>query len=381
MSIYSSDHLLFQQSIKDFSAKEILPFVDRWEAEDDFPDEIFRKLGDQGFFGILIPEDDGGIGADYTMAAAWCEEFGRVPAVGFTIGVNMHSLVITPTLARFGTPAAKDKFLNDALAGKAIGAYAFTEPGAGSDLTLIRTTAKKADGGWIMNGSKIFITNGRRASYVLVLAKTDASAGYKGYTTFVVDTKSPGFSCARTLDKYGWRSSDTAELVFQDVFVPDNMVLGEVGMGWIQAMTSLEWERLMLTLVSIGGANEVIAKTINYINDRSAFGRSISQFNYVRTQLAVYISKLRAVQAMAHQCVGMLNRRERCRKEVSMVKLYGCELAIKIADFCLQLHGGYGYTKEFIPERWLRDLRLNTIGGGTTQIMARIAAGEMFSDR
>lgn len=378
MSIYLEEHLLFQNSVRRFCEAEILPYVKSWEDNKHFPDELFAKLGKEGFLGILIPESDGGVGGDFTLAGAWCEQFGRVPAVGLTTGVNMHALIVTPALSRYGSPKAKERFLAAALAGTAIGAYAFTEPGAGSDLTQIQAKAVQETGGWRLNGSKIFITNGARAHFVMVLAKTEPEKGYDGYTTFVVDTKSTGFSVSRTLSKLGWHSSDTAELVFENVFVPDEMVLGSAGRGWHQAMSSLEWERLMLSLGAIGGATQCLEQTIPYINDRKVFGRSVGSFDTTRETLASLWSKLQTARSFAHACIQLLNEKKRCRREVSLNKLQSCELAIQIADACLQLHGGYGYTTEFLPERWLRDLRLNTIGGGTSQIMTRIAAKEIF---
>ncbi len=378
MGIYNEEHRLFQQSLRRFCEQEILPLVDEWEAKKYFPSEIFPKLGAAGYLGILIPESDGGIGGDYSLAAAWCEEFGRIPAVGFTVGVNMHSLIVTPALSKFGSPEAKDQWLERAIAGTAIGAYAFTEPGAGSDLTLVRTKAVKEGSSYRINGSKIFITNGARAQFVMVLAKTEPEKGYDGYTTFLVPTDTPGFSVSRTLNKLGWHSSDTAELSLTDVVVPETMVLGAPGRGWHQAMSSLEWERLMLTLGALGGARICLEQTVRYVNDRSLFGRTVGSFDLNREALAVFTSRLIAARAYSHQCVRMLNAKKRCRKEVSLNKLQGCELAIDIADACIQLHGGYGYTTEFRPERWMRDLRLNTIGGGTSQIMSRIAGREIF---
>ena len=377
MGIYSSEHLLFQASVRKHAEREILPHVTAWEEACDFPDEVFLGLGKNGFLGILVDETSGGVGGDYALAAAWCEEFGRIPSVGMTTGINMHSLIVTPALAKLGSPEARDLFLARALEGAAIGAYAFTEPGAGSDLTQIQTKAVRDGNGYRLNGSKIFITNGRRASFVMALAKTEPEKGYDGYTTFVIDTSTPGFAVSRTLSKLGWHASDTAELTFTDLLVPESMVLGQVGHGWHQAMESLQWERLMLTLAAIGGARECIAQTVRYINDRKVFGRSVGSFDANRARLATLWARLETGRALSHRCVVLLNRGERCRKEVSLAKLFVCELAVEIADLCLQLHGGYGYTTEFIPERWLRDLRLNTIGGGTSQVMARVASREL----
>jgi len=381
MSVYGEDHGIFRDSIRKFVDLEISPFVDSWEEKEFFPSDIFGKLGNAGFLGILIPEHYNGVGADYTMAGAWCEEFGRIPSVGFTTGVNMHSLVITPTLCRFGSEEAKERWIRKAVAGEAIGAYAFTEPNAGSDLSGIQTTARKDGENFILNGSKIFITNGKRADFVLVLAKTDKEAGYNGFTTFVVDTKLPGFSCNRTLSKLGWHASDTAELQFEDVIVPKSAVLGEVGKGWKQAMGSLEWERLMLTLAAIGGTEACLESSIQYAKERKLFGKSVFDFDYTQEVLGNLVARLRAGKSLTHKALGMLVRGERCRKEVSLAKYLVCELAIEIADRCVQLHGGYGYTTEFKPERWLRDLRLNTIGGGTSEVMLKVASQEIFAAR
>ena len=378
MTLYSEQHNIFRKSIKRFLDRKVKPHLDSWEKNCDFPSEVFREFGSEGFLGILIPEDWGGVGGDYLLASAWCEEFGRLPAVGFTTAVNMHSLVISPALSRFGSQEAKEKWLGPAVTGEAIGAYAFTEPGAGSDLSQIRTKAVRKGKGYILNGAKTFITNGARADFILVLAKTDEKKGYQGFTTFVVDSKSPGFSVTRRLSKLGWHCSDTAELSFTDVALEPWTVLGEVGQGWPQAMSSLEWERLMLSLGALAGAEACLEETVSYVNDRKVFGRSVGSFEVNKRALAEAWSELQSARAICHLSLNKLSKGERCRKEVSLAKLFVCELAIEVADLCLQLHGGYGYTTEFSPERWLRDLRLNTIGGGTSQIMTRVAAGELF---
>lgn len=378
MSIYQEEHIIFQQSLRRFAAKEILQFINEWEDKKWFPDEIFRKLGSAGFLGTLIAEAYGGSGGDYLLAAAWCEEFGRLPAVGFTTGINMHALVVAPALQRFGSPELKEQFLPQLVSGELIGAYAFTEPGAGSDLSCIRTQAVRKGDKFILNGSKIFITNGARADLIIVLAKTNSEAGYKGFTSFLVQTNRPGFSVGRTLSKLGWHSSDTAEIVFDNMEIPDSMVLGVEGEGWTQSMASLEWERLMLSLGAIGGAESCFEETVKYVNDRIIFGKSVGSFDINRSRLLKSYSALCAAKAFAHSCLKKLINKKRCRKEVSLCKLQTCQLAIDIADLCLQLHGGYGYTTEFKPERWFRDLRLNTIGGGTNEVMQKVAAGEIW---
>ncbi len=374
---YYSEHQLFLESAKKFFDSEISPHVTAWEKADFFPNKIIRALGLQGFLGILIPEEFGGIGGDYRMAAAWCELFGEIPSVGFTTGVNMHSLVISHALAKFGSKASKERWLAQSVAGEAIGAYAFTEPGAGSDLANIRTKAERRGSKWILNGSKTFITNGKRADYVLVLARNDFSLGYKGFTTFVVDTKIPGFTVNRTLDKLGWRASDTAELSFADVVLDDSCVLGNVGDGWIQAAKNLNWERLMLTLTSLGGARACYRDTLRYALDRKAFGKAIAEFDAVKDILLFMKSRISLGERLTRHALELHCEGKDCRIEVAVAKRQVCEDAVILADRAIQIHGGYGYTKEFSPERWWRDLRLMTIGGGTSEIMGIIAAKEL----
>ncbi|MCB0360009.1 MAG: acyl-CoA dehydrogenase family protein [Bdellovibrionales bacterium] len=377
MSVRGEELQIFRDSVRRFVEREVAPHVDGWEEQGNFPSSIFRKLGDNGFLGILVDESWGGVGGSYSLAGAWCEEFGRVRSVGFTTAVNMHSVVVTAALARVGTEAAKEAWLRQAVSGEKIGAYAFTEPGAGSDLASIQTRAVRDGSDYIINGAKTFITNGARADFVLVLAKTEPDRGYGGFTTFVVDAKTPGFSVSRKLSKLGWHASDTAELTFADMRVPGAMMLGNVNEGWYRAMESLNWERMMLTLNALGGAKACLEQTVQYVNDRKVFGRSIGKFDQTRHVLSTLSSQLRAGESYCDHILQLLDDGVDCVREAALAKLYVCELAIEVADRCLQLHGGYGYTTEFSPERWLRDLRLNTIGGGTSEVMRTIALKEL----
>jgi alkylation response protein AidB-like acyl-CoA dehydrogenase len=370
---YYAEHIVFIETARKFLAASIAPKLTEWEKAGNFPDEAMEILGEQGFLGILLPEEYGGIDGDYKLAAAWCETFGELPAVGYTIGVNMHSLVISHALAKYATKSEKDKWLPGAVLGKKIGAYAFTEPGAGSDLASLKTKAIKDGDHWVINGSKTFITNGARADFILVLTKTDPSAGYKGFTTFVVDTSLPGFKVHKKLDKVGWRCSDTAELTFENVRVPESCILGKLGEGWIQASNNLNWERMMLTLTSLAGARAVYRDAHRYAHDRIAFGKTIAQIPAVTEMLMEMRRKIDRAEALSHHALDLLAEHKPCHTEVSLAKRMVCDDAVWIADRALQIHGGYGYTTEFSPERWWRDLRLMPIGGGTSEIMANIA--------
>ena len=373
-SPYYQDHEIFISNVRKLVEQELGPRVNAWEEAGRFPDEVFRTIGRQGYLGILLPEKYGGIDGDYNLAGAWCETFGELCAVGLTIGVNMHSLVISHALAKYGSPATKDKWLPTCVTGETIGAYAFTEPGAGSDLANIQSKAVKKGDRWIINGSKTFITNGARAQYVLVLTRTDAAAGYRGYTTFLVDTKSKGFKVQRTIDKLGWRSSDTAELTFEDVEVDESCVMGKVGDGWIQASNNLNWERLMLTLTSLGGARACFRQTLRYAKDRKAFGQPIGKFGVIESDLNEMYRRIVLGEALCHDALDLLTAGKDCRVQVSAAKRMICGDAVWIADRAIQIHGGYGYTTAFSPERWWRDLRLMPIGGGTSEIMGNVVA-------
>jgi acyl-CoA dehydrogenase len=364
-------------SITKLVAVELSPKVTEWEKAGRFPNEVFTLLGKNGYLGLLIDEEYGGVGGDYKMAGAWCETFGELASVGLTVGVNMHSVVISHALQKYGTTEAKKKWLPKAVLGEALGAYAFTEPGAGSDLARARTTAVRKGDKWTINGSKTFITNGARAHFVLVLTKTDTTAGYKGFTTFVVDTTSPGFKVARTLDKVGWHASDTAELVFENVEVDDSCILGKVGDGWIQAATNLNWERLMLTLTSLAGARMCHEASQRYCDQREAFGKKIGEFDTLKAYLAEMNRKIVMGEALARHALTELNAGRECKLLVSAAKRLVCDDAVWIADRAIQIHGGYGYTTEFSPERWWRDLRLMPIGGGTSEIMSGIVVKEL----
>lgn len=371
------EHQVFSDSVKRLVAAEFGPHIREWEKAGRFPNEVFQKLGEEGFLGILMSEQYGGIDGDYLMAAAWCEAFGELCDHGLVTGINMHSLVIMPAIQRLGTQKAKDKWLPEGIKGNLIGAYAFTEPGAGSDLANLRTKAEKKGDKWIINGAKTFITNGARADFVLVLTRNDFNAGSKGFTTFVIDTKTPGFKVQKTLDKLGWKSSDTAELVLENIEADESCILGQVGDGWSQASYNLNWERLMLTLTTVAGARECIKQTMKYAEERKAFGKNISELSGVQDLLNQMYVKFILGEALTYKALKLFIDLQPCRLEVSLAKRQMCEDALWIADKAIQIHGGYGYTTEFLPEKWWRDLRLMTIGGGTSEIMGNIARKEL----
>lgn len=376
-SPYYAEYEAFVDAVSALIKGELAPRLSEWEKKLHFPNDVFTLLGKHGYLGLLISEEYGGVGGDYKLAGAWCETFGELASVGLTVAVNMHSLVISHALEKFGSEEAKRYWLPRAVTGEAIGAYAFTEPGAGSDLASIKTVAVKKGSRWVINGSKTFITNGARANFILVLTKTDPQAGYGGFSTFVVDSKSKGFTVSKTLDKLGWHSSDTAELVFEDVEVDELAVLGKLGDGWNQAAANLNWERLMLTLTSLAGARMAYDAAKLYASQREAFGKKIENFPVLSWYLNEMRRKIYLGEALAHHALDLLCGGKDCRTYVAMAKRMMCDDAVWIADKAIQMHGGYGYTTEFIPERWWRDLRLMPIGGGTSEIMNNIVVKEL----
>ena len=371
---YFKDQEVFIQNIKKLCNKELNPNLKKWEKDELFPNSVFTTLGKEGYLGLLLPEKYGGVDGDYKLAGAWCETFGEVCAVGMTVGVNMHSLVVSHALSMYGSKSMKDKYLPSAVLGEKIGAYAFTEPGAGSDLQSISTKAIKKDNKWIINGSKTFITNATRDGFLLVLTKTKWDAKPYEFTTFVVDANNPGFRVSSKLDKLGWRSSDTAELVFDNVEVDDSAILGKIGQGWSLAMKNLNWERLMLVLTTLGAVKQCYSECLEYVKDRKAFNQRVIDFDYSKMLLNKMYLKIKQGEALSYKALDDFCDGKDCRLLVALAKRKVCDDAVWIADKSIQFHGGYGYTKEYNPERWWRDLRLMPIGGGTSEIMAQVAS-------
>ncbi len=377
-STYYHEHELFIDSTRRFLAEKLAPHVDEWEKAGNYPDSVFKQLGEHGFLGLLISEEYGGTNSDYHLAGAWCETFGELRAHGLCVGINMHSVVVAHALDRLGSKEAKQKWLPGSVTGDMIGAYAFTEPDVGSDLANMRTRADFNGTNWVINGTKTFITNGARANYLLVMARTDLNAGYGGFTTFVVDAQSPGFKVNRKLDKLGWRSSDTAELFFDAVEVGPECILGKIGEGWAQGANNLNWERMMLTLTALGGARTAFRDAVLYSRNRKAFGKKIGEFEYWSNILVQMLQKIVLGEAIAHEALDLVrNEDPKARALVSMAKRQVSADALWIADQAIQIHGGYGYTTEFSAERWWRDLRLMPIGGGTSEIMANVVRKEL----
>jgi len=359
-----------RQQIRRFIADEVEPNGDQWERDGMTPRETLRKMGELGLFGIRYPEAYGGAELDTLATVVLAEELGRSTYGGFAITVLVHTDMASPHLANAGNEAQLAKYLPDVIAGRLITAVAVTEPDAGSDVAGIRTRAVRDGDDWVLNGSKMFITNGVHGDLYFVAAKTDPDAERtRGITMFIVDKDTPGFSVGRALDKMGWRSSDTAELVFEDCRVPAENVLGEVNGGFYSIMSNFQNERIVLGAQAMGEAMKAIELTLDYVRQRKAFGGSLWDKQTIRQRLSMRLAEVEAGRQLIYHTAWLDAQGRDCVREVSMVKAYCGELVNRVMYDCQQFHGGFGYIRESAIERMVRDARVQSIGGGASEVM------------
>ena len=352
---------------------EVLPDQDDWEREREFPRALFDRAGELGFLGLKYPESLGGQGGDSLHDAVWAEEIAAAGmSGGVGAGLGAHTGIATPPVWKFGTPDQHERFLRPAIAGEKIAALGITEPGAGSDVASIRTRAERVDGGWVVNGSKTFITNGVRADFLICAVKTTPEGGHRGLSFLILEREMEGYEVARKLEKMGWHSSDTAELSFTDVAVPDENLLGTENEGFYLIMANFQWERLLMALGAIGGMRWCLEQTLAYATEREAFGRPIGRFQVIRHKIAEMAMKIEVGQAMTYNALRLFHTGQDALREVTLSKLFTQRAAVEVADEAVQIHGGYGYMREYQVERALRDARLGPIGGGTDEVMKEI---------
>jgi alkylation response protein AidB-like acyl-CoA dehydrogenase len=366
--IFTDEHEQLRESIRSFVLKELRPHAEEWE-ETTFPDWVFQRMGELGFLGLSYPEQYGGQGGDYYCNLVLAEEIVQSNCGGLAMGVAVHTDMATPPVHIFGTEEQKQAYLVPSIRGEKISCLGITEPDAGSDVSGIKTRAVRDGDEWVINGSKTYITNGHRADFIVLVTKTDADAGYDGFTLFIVDMDAPGVIREEKLQKLGMHASDTALLAFQDVRVPDSAVLGEVGKGFYHIMWELQGERLIGAAGATASAQAVFDKTLQYATERQAFGRPISKFQVIRHKFAEMATKIESSRQLTYTTAWRFANGEYPVREISMAKLYASRIACEVADECLQIHGGAGYMKEYGIERVWRDLRLNRIGAGTDEIM------------
>jgi len=370
---FTGEHGELRETVRRFVVNEIAPHVDEWEDARLFPRELFGRCGELGFLGLKFPEEYGGQGGGFLHDAIWVEELSRRGASGgVAAGLNAHASIAMPPIFKFGDEWQKQRWLVPGIRGEKIGALGITEPGAGSDVASIRTSARKVDGGYVVNGSKTFITNGVRADFLVCAVKTTEEGGHDGISFLVIDTDSPGYEVVSKLEKLGWHSSDTGEISFTDVEVPEEHLLGEENEGFRLIMANFAWERLLMAIGAVGAMDGLIEASIAYANERQAFGRSIGSFQAIRHKIAEMATAAAAAKALTYDTLRRFDQGEQVIREVSMTKLMTQRALVEVADEALQIHGGYGYMKEYGIERALRDARLGPIGGGTDEIMKDI---------
>jgi acyl-CoA dehydrogenase len=376
---FTDEHEQLRETVGRFVRSEIAPHVDEWEEAREFPRELFERCGELGFLGLKYPEELGGQGGDYVHDAVWIEELSRSGASGgIGAGLGGHSGIATPPIFNFGTPEQHERWLRPAIRGEKIGALGITEPGAGSDVASIRTFARKVEGGYVVNGSKTFITNGVRADFLVCAVKTTEGGGHHGLSFLVLERDMPGYEVTAKLEKMGWHSSDTGELSFTDVEVPEENRLGDENRGFYLIMANFAWERLLMALGAVGGMQRVFEVTLSYAKAREAFGRPIGRFQAIRHKFAEMATKMEASRSLTYHALRLFADGEDAIREVTMAKLFSQRAIVEIADECMQIHGGYGYMREYGIERALRDARLGPIGGGTDEIMKEILGRQLM---
>ena len=360
---------LLRESIRRFVEKEIVPHGHKWEEQGFVPREVLREMGRLGFLGLRYPEEYGGGALDARATALLAEELGRSTFSGFAITVLVHTDMASPHLVNAGSPEQIKKYLPKIITGELITAVAVTEPDAGSDVKGIKTRAKRDGDSYVLNGSKMFITNGQLADVYFVAAKTDPEAGSKGVSIFIVEKGMKGFSVGRKLEKMGWRSSDTAELVFDGCRVPAANLLGEENRGFYAIMKNFQNERTAIAAMAMGEAAKALEITLEYVKTRKAFGATLWEKQAIRQRLSMLSAKVEAGRQLVRHAAALDAQKRDCVKEVSMAKAFCAELLNEVVYDCLQFHGGFGYIKESAIERMYRDARVQTIGGGATEVM------------
>ena len=374
--IFNDTHDTLRAEIRRYVERELAPHADEWEEAEYFPDSVFWEMGRLGYLGLRYPEALGGSGLDYYSAIVLAEEMSRAQNGGIGMAIAVHAEMATPPILKFGTDEQKRRFLVPAIKGKKIAALAITEPGAGSDVSGIRTRAVQDGNDWVINGSKIYITNGVRADFYLVVTRTSDDQ-WGGLTLFLVEKETPGFTVGRKLKKLGMHSSDTAELFFENVRVPDANRVGDVGQGFYNIMWELQGERLIGAAGAVAGAERALEMAMKYAGEREAFGRPIGRFQVIRHKLAQMATEIEAARALVYTCAWRWENGEYPVKEISMAKLFASEVACRVADEALQIHGGAGYMLEYPVQRSWRDSRLLRIGAGTDEIMREVIAKQM----
>jgi acyl-CoA dehydrogenase len=371
--IFTDEHEMFRVSLRNFIEKEIAPHAVEWEKQGSFPyQKVFKQFGELGFLGINLPDKYGGSDAGFVSTIVFAEEMVGCNSGGVGASIGLHTNIALPYIADAGTEEQKYKYLVPGTKGALIGSLGVTEPGAGSDVGSIRTYALRDGDDYVINGNKMFITNGGIADYVILAVKTDKEAGHAGISLFLIDKGTPGFTVGRDLDKLGWRTCNTAELAFDNVRVSPGAMLGRENQGFYTIMNHFQEERLYMAVGSVCAAQKALGLAADYAKERVQFGRPIAKFQVTRHKIADMATEIEAARQLVYNTVRMHAESQECQVEVAMCKLFACEMATRVIDKALQIFGGYGYMMEYPIQRMWRDARIGPIGGGTSEIQREI---------
>jgi alkylation response protein AidB-like acyl-CoA dehydrogenase len=366
-----------RRTVREFAEKEVRPHVREWDDAACFPRELIAHLGDLGLLGILLPEELGGAGLGYVELVTAVQELARVDA-SIALSISAHSSLCANHIFQSGTDQQRRKYLPDLASGKKLGCWCLTESEAGSDAKGTRTRAERGATGWLLNGTKTFITNGSYADTCVVMAVTNPALGHHGISAFVVERGTPGFRSGKKEQKLGMCASDTAELIFEDCVLPANNLLGEEGHGFIDALHVLDKGRISIAALAVGIAQGAFEAALQYSQQRRQFGRSISEFEGIQWKLADMATQIEAARLLTYQAASMKDSGRRVTREASMAKLFASEMAVHVANEAVQIHGGYGFVKDYPVEKFYRDVKLCTIGEGTSEIQRLVIARDLL---
>jgi alkylation response protein AidB-like acyl-CoA dehydrogenase len=373
----SENQQMIAQMVRDFAEKEIRPNLNQWDKDEHFPVDVMKKMGELGLLGIYIPEEYGGSGFGYFEYATALIELGKVCG-GIGLSVAAHNSLCTGHIYYHGSEEQKKKYLPKLASGEWIGAWGLTEANTGSDAMRMQTTAVKDGNEWVLNGTKNWITHGLSGDVSVVLIRTGELLDSKGITAFIIEKGTPGFSAVKIIDKLGVRASETAELIFDNVRVPEDNVIGEVGMGFVQAMQILDGGRISIAALSCGVARGAYEASVKYAKEREQFGKPISHFQAIAFKLADMATELEAAELLTFQAADLKNRKQPMTRQGAFAKYYASEVSVRCGNEAVQIMGGYGYTKEYPAEKFLRDAKLMTIGEGTSEIQKVVISREIL---
>ncbi len=373
----TEDQEQLRKEIRDFAMREIAPNVSRWDEASEFPADVVKQLGQMGLLGVIFPVEYGGAGLGYVDYVLAIEELSAVDgSVGIIVAA--HNSLCTNHIFLAGNEEQRQKYVPRLASGEWLGAWGLTEPGSGSDAGAARTTALRKGDRWVLNGNKTFITNGHYADVAVVIAATDREQGTRGLSAFVVEKGTPGFRPGKKENKLGLRASDTSELIFEDCEIPEENLLGKLGEGFVDSMRVLDGGRISIAALSLGIGRGALDASVKYVKERRQFGKAIAEFQGIQWKLADMATELDAARLLTQRAAVLKDAGQRVTRESSMAKLYASEVAVRICDEAVQLHGGYGFIKDYPAEKFYRDVKLCTIGEGTSEIQRMVIGREIL---